>query len=79
MAFSEDYADILFPFIEKYKTAKNAKARKGVLKNTATTVSQSRDVCEDNVTELPNDMQTVHLSLIFLIIWLFPYRLCSST
>ena len=79
MAFSKDYADILFPFVEKYKTVKNTKARTEVLKNTATTVSQSRDVCEDNVTELPNDMQTVHLSLIFLIIWLFPYRLCSST
>ena len=79
MAFSKDYADILFPFVEKYKTVKNMKARKEVLKNAATTVSQSRDVRKDNVTELPNDLQTVHLSLIFLIIWLFPYRLCSST
>ena len=80
MAFSKDYADILFPFVEKYKTVKNTKARTEVLKNTATTISQSRDVSsrEDNVTELPNDLQMVHLSLIFLIIWLFPYRLRSS-
>ena len=54
------------------------KARKEVLKNAATAISQSRGVREDNVTELPNNLQTVHLSLIFLIIWLFPYGLHSS-
>ena len=63
MAFSEDFADILFPFVEKYKTIKNAKARKDVLKNAATTISQSRDVHEDNVTELPNDLQIISVDI----------------
>jgi hypothetical protein len=78
MALS-DYADILSPFVEQYKNAKNAKARKEVLKNSAAAVSQSRDLREDNVTELPKDLQTVRLFLIFLVIWLLPYGLCSST
>jgi hypothetical protein len=66
MTFTDDYAGILLPFVEKYKTAKNEKARKAVLKNAAEAVSKSRDLREDNVTELPKDLPMVRL-------FIYPY------
>jgi hypothetical protein len=69
MAFSDDYATILSPFVEKYKTAKNENARKSVLKNAADAVKKSRDLREDNVTELPKELETVCP---------YFYSLCSS-
>lgn len=59
MTFSEDYGRILLPFVEKYKAAKNEKARKAVLKTAADAVLKSRDLLEDDVTELPKDLPTV--------------------
>lgn len=59
MTFSEDYGGILLPFVEKYKAAKNEKARKAVLKTAADAVLKSRDLLEDDVTELPKDLPTV--------------------
>jgi hypothetical protein len=59
MTFSEDYGSILLPFVEKYKAAKNEKARKAVLKTAADAVSKSRDLLEDHTTELPKDLPTV--------------------
>lgn len=67
MTFSDDYASILLPFVEEYKAAKNDKGRKAVLKNAADAVSKSRNLREDNVTELPKDLPTV-CDFIFLII-----------
>jgi hypothetical protein len=59
MAFTEEYASILSPFVQKYKTANNGKARAELLKNAADAVSKSKDLREDNATELPKDLLTV--------------------
>jgi hypothetical protein len=61
MTFSNDYADILLPFVENYKTAKNEKARKVVVRNAANAVTESRNLREDAAEDLPKDLQTVCL------------------
>jgi hypothetical protein len=66
MAFSEDYGGILLPFVEKYKAAKNEKARKAILKTAADAVSKSRDLLEDDATELPKDLPTVRVFLNYI-------------
>jgi hypothetical protein len=66
MAFSEDYGGILLPFVEKYKSAKNEKARKAILKTAADAVSKSRDLLEDDATELPKDLPTVRAFLNYI-------------
>ena len=68
MAFSDDYADILLPFVEKYKTAKNEKARAAVVKNATDAVSKSLNLREGEAVKLPKDLPTVR---IFLILCLF--------
>ena len=59
MAFSDNYADIHSPFVENFKSSKNDKGQKAVLKNVANTVSKSRDLHKDIVTELPKDLPNV--------------------
>jgi hypothetical protein len=59
MTFTEDYAEVLSPFVENYKTAKNEKERKAVLRNAADAVSESRNLREDAAEDLPKDLQTV--------------------
>jgi hypothetical protein len=65
MAFSDDYADVLSPFINEYKTAKNEKARKAVLRNAADAVSKSANLREEETVDLPKDLKTVCLFFIF--------------
>jgi hypothetical protein len=65
MAFTEDYADILLPFVEKYKTAKNEKARTALVKNAADAVSKSSNHREGETIKLPKDLPTVFIFLIY--------------
>lgn len=59
MTFSDDYASIILPFVEKYEMAKNEKARKAILKTAADAVSKSKDLREDDATELPKNLEVV--------------------
>jgi hypothetical protein len=59
MTFSEDYAEVLSPFVENFKTAKNEKARKEVLLNARVALLESRNLREDATDDLPKDLQTV--------------------
>jgi len=59
MTFTDDYAEVLSPFVDNYKTAKNEKERKAVLRNAADAVSESRNLREDAAEDLPKDLQTV--------------------
>lgn len=63
MTFSDNYADVLLPFVEKYKTSENEKARKVVVRNAADAVRESRNLREDDSVDLPKDLQTVCLVL----------------
>jgi len=64
MTFSEYYSEVLLPFIERYKTAKNDKERKAVSRNAAEAVKKSHDLREDEAMDLPKDLETVCLSFI---------------
>jgi hypothetical protein len=59
MTFSEDYAEVLSPFVENFKTAKNEKARKEVLLNARVALLESRNLREDATDDVPKDLQTV--------------------
>lgn len=59
MPFSDDYADVLLPFVENYKKAQNDKTRKMVVQNAADAVSESRNLREDSAVDLPKELQTV--------------------
>ena len=63
MTFSDNYADVLLPFVEKYKMSENEKARKVVVRNAADAVRESRNLREDDSVDLPKDLQTVCLVL----------------
>jgi hypothetical protein len=67
MAFTDDYADILSPFIEQYQTAKNDKERKALAQNAAEAVRKSRDLGEDTTVNLPKDLEKVCLSFVFFL------------
>ena len=59
MTFSDEYADILLPFLDEYKSAKNEKARKAVGRKAADALTESRDLREDEAHDLPKELQTV--------------------
>jgi hypothetical protein len=59
MTFSEDYSEVLTPFVEIYSSAKNEKERKAVLGNAADAVKTSHDLREDKAIDLPKDLQKV--------------------
>ena len=59
MGFSEDFGDILSPFVEKYKVAKNEKGRKALVKTAADAVLKSKEQLEDKEVELPKDLPLV--------------------
>ena len=63
MTFSDDYTDVLLPFVEKYKMAENEKARKVVVQNAADALTESRNLREDEAVDLLKDLQTVCLVL----------------
>ena len=58
MLFSELYGNLLSPFVQKFKDAKNEKGRKTVVNNAADAVKKGKDLHEysDN---LPKDLKTV--------------------
>jgi hypothetical protein len=61
MSFSEVYGDILLPFVEKYKEAKNEKNRAQVVKNAADAVSSSSQLLENQGVDLPKDLKSVRI------------------
>jgi hypothetical protein len=61
MSFSEVYGDILLPFVENYKEAKNEKNRAQVVKNAADAVSSSSQLLEDQGVNLPKDLKSVRI------------------
>lgn len=64
MSFTEVYGSILLPFVEKYKTAKNEKARKGVVDIAANTILHSKNLLEQQGSDLPQDIKAVCLTFI---------------
>jgi hypothetical protein len=66
MAISEVFGEVLFPFVESYKDAKNEKNRALVVKNAADAVLKSSHLLEEGLG-LPKDLKTVRLfhSLFF--------------
>ena len=68
MSFTQVYTNILLPFVESYKAAKNEKNRALVIKNAADVVSKSRHLLEDQGVNLPKDLKTVcHFSFSILL------------
>jgi hypothetical protein len=59
MAFTDIYASILLPFVEKYKVAQNQKCRVLVIKNATEAVIKSRHLLKDTGIDLPKDLNTV--------------------
>jgi hypothetical protein len=70
MAIGDVFGEVLLPFAESYKDAKNEKNRALVVKNAADAVSKSTHLLEDNGVGLPKDLKTVRLfhSLFFSIV-----------
>jgi len=69
MSFSEEYGKILSPFLKKYKEAENENQRKGVLKNAAEAVVESKGLLEDKGEHLPKDIKAV--DFFFPLFFLF--------
>ena len=69
MSFTEVYGSILLPFVEKYKTATNDKARKGVVDTAANTILNSKNLLEEQGSDLPQDIKAVCIT--FLIAFSF--------
>jgi hypothetical protein len=61
MAISEVFGEVLFPFVESYKDAKNEKNRALVVKNAADAVLKSSHLLEEQGVGLPKDLKTVRL------------------
>lgn len=59
MNFSQEYSDILLPFVENYKNAKNEKERKAVVQKAADAVAESSNLREGEGVALPSDLQKV--------------------
>jgi hypothetical protein len=59
MAFTDIYASILLPFVEKYKVAQNQKSRALLIKNAAEAVMKSRHLLEDTGIDLPKNLNMV--------------------
>jgi hypothetical protein len=63
MSFSKLYSNVLAPFVQEFKEAKNEKGRKTVLANAAVAVKDSKVLLED-ADDLPKDLQTVCIPLL---------------
>ena len=59
MSFIDNYTDVLNPFVEKYKIAKNDKARKVLVQSAADAIHAYNDLSEDGGSHLPKDLQAV--------------------
>ena len=75
MAFIEDYAHIISPFLKKYSLAKNEKVRKAVIKNAVSAVTSSSNLLENEGKSIPNDVEMVRFLIIhhFIIISIIIY------
>jgi len=60
MSFTATYRTVLFPFVHKYKEARNEQGRKGVVKNAVDAVKESKALLED-AEDLPKDLPTVRI------------------
>jgi hypothetical protein len=69
MTFSDEYADVLLPFLEQYKSAKNEKERKAIGRDAADALTESRNLREDEAHDLPKELQTVCLVLILCFLF----------
>jgi len=78
MSFSDSYANVLSPFVEKYKDAKNERERKVVIQNAADAVSESQNLREGAVVDLPKDLQKVYLNLCSCSLSADYYKIRSS-
>ena len=58
MSLSKTFCNLLSPFVESYKEAKNQKERKPIIKNAADAVLDNRDMMEE-LGELPSDLPTL--------------------
>jgi hypothetical protein len=67
MSFTQVYGNILLPFVENYKNAKNEKARKAVVETATTAVLNSKNLLEEKGLELPQDIKAVRHSLVTLL------------
>lgn len=67
MSFTQVYGNILAPFVENYKNAKNEKARKGVVETATNAVLNSKNLLEEKGLELPHDLKAVCRSLLILL------------
>jgi hypothetical protein len=59
MSLSKVYCNLLSPFVEKYKEAKNANEKTKIIKNAADAVSNNKDALEDQGVDLPKDLRRV--------------------
>lgn len=71
-SFTQVYRNILLPFVENYKVAKNEKARKGVVETATNAILNSRNLLEEKGLELPQDLKAVCCSLLILLN--YPYH-----
>lgn len=58
MSLSKTFCNLLSPFVESYKEAKNQKELKSIIKNAVDAVLDNRDMMEEP-GELPSDLPTV--------------------
>lgn len=63
MSLSKVYGDVLLPFVQKYKDARNEKERKAVMKNAAEAVVENRNLLENKGGNLPKDLPNVRIIL----------------
>jgi hypothetical protein len=59
MSFGKVHGNVLSPFVQEFKTAKNKKEVKEVIKNAADALLKSRETLEDASDDLPKDLQAV--------------------
>jgi hypothetical protein len=79
MTFGDVYKNLLSPFVEKYKVAKNDKGRRAVTASAAKVVLESSELLEDQGFNLPKDLPAVCLyffipSPFLLIIIILGYQ-----
>lgn len=76
MSFSQAYGNILLPFVQNYKDAKNEKARKGIVETATNTVLNSRNLLEEQGLDLPQDLKAVCPAPVFS--FSFPLTLINA-
>lgn len=59
MSLSKVFGNIISPFVQNFKDAKNEKQRLSVIKEAADAVLKSKDLLEDKEAGLPKDLPSV--------------------